>query len=103
MGYVYIPKLENLRADHPLREWLGDEDAEALCVEFGGLSLFPSKCKSLTKHDRNASIASDLKQGMSVPDAATKYRVAVRTIRHIRQHAVNDDNPSPNGKGASGS
>jgi Mor family transcriptional regulator len=80
-GSIYIPHTP--RKNHPLRVLLGDDVAQRLCDEFGGLSVEVPRMVRLIKQQRDALIKADIAQGKTQSETAKKFQLTTRTIRTI--------------------
>ena len=72
---VYVP--HRMGEDHPIRQAIGDEHAQALVKAFGG-SLMPlAACRAAR---RSRSIAQGFVQGWRVRDLVQRHEVSERTV-----------------------
>ncbi len=78
---LYIPV--RFKPEHPLCLLLGQEVAQRLTDEFGGISVEIPRACALQIEQRNRLILTDSAAGMSQSELARKYRLTVRRIRTI--------------------
>lgn len=78
---VYIPG--KLKPEHSLCKLLGQEAAQCLADEFGGLSVAIPRAVALQIEQRNRLILADCAEGMTQSMVARKYQLTTRTIRKI--------------------
>lgn len=79
--FLYVPQARRLKMDHNLVTMLGYEDAQKLCLVFGGELLVLSQCKHILIKSRNAGIKSMLEQGFRVDEIAQYFNISTRIVQ----------------------
>lgn len=88
---LYIP--HKVKSSHPVSLLLGQEVAQQLADEFGGLAVEIPRNVAFQKKRRDTLILADRAAGMSQNDVARKYQLTVRTIRKITSSTRNTIQP----------
>lgn len=87
---LYIPHVDNLKANHKLVELLGIDTARRLCRYWHGQVLNVPLNKKAVIAKRNEQIIALAKQGECPNHLATKFTLHVRTIRKIIEKDIRD-------------
>lgn len=87
---LYIPSIENLKADHKLVELLGTESAGRLSRYWSSQVLNIPLNKRAKIGARNAEIVALSKQGKCPNSLATQFTLHVRTIRKIIEKDIKE-------------
>lgn len=87
---LYIPHVDNLKANHKLVELLGIDTARRLCRYWHGQVLNVPLNKKAVIAKRNEQIIALAKQGECPNRLATKFTLHVRTIRKIIEKDIRD-------------
>lgn len=86
---LYIPK--TLRADHPLVELMGFQDAHKLVKAFGGEILQPASCQDVYRTFRDKSIIALLMAGLRPRTIADLFDVSDRHVRNLAREISQED------------
>jgi DNA-binding NarL/FixJ family response regulator len=88
---LYIP--HKAKPNHPISLLLGQEVAQQLADELGGLTVEIPRDVAFKNKQRDTLILADRAAGMSQNDVARKYQLTVRTIRKITSSTRNTTQP----------
>lgn len=82
---LYIPK--RLKPNHNLIRILGEEQAQKLVAEFGGLIMYPANCNQFPRNSRNREIRRMAVDGMTPREIAEIVGITARQVRNIIRDA----------------